>query len=110
MLNNIKMNVVQTAKNGVVDSATIFHFEQEGNKVNARYSGGRIGQGYLVGQLNGKSLRFVYCQQRVTGELDHGESECILSVQESGKLKLEENFKMDTESSMEAGTNIFAEM
>jgi hypothetical protein len=110
MLHNIKMNVIQTANNGIVDSATIFHFEQEANKVNARYSGGRIDHGYLVGQLNGKTLRFVYCQLRITGELDHGESECILSVQESGKLQLEENFRMETDGSTETGKNIFTEL
>lgn len=111
MLNNIKMNVIETSKNGIVNKETIFHFEQNATTVKANYSGGRIRAGYLIGQLNDKILNFTYCQQRITGELDHGESECILSIEKrSGKVKLEENFKMDTEKSKEVGTNIFIEL
>ena len=111
MLNNIKMNVIETSKNGIVDKETIFHFEQDANTVKANYSGGRIREGYLVGQLNGEVLKFTYCQQRLTGELDHGESECILSVEkDTGKVKLEENFNMNTEQLKETGTNIFIEL
>jgi uncharacterized protein YdaL len=105
------MNVIETSKNGIVNKETIFHFEQNANTVKANYSGGRIREGYLVGQLNDEILKFTYCQQRITGELDHGESECILSIEKgSGKVKLKENFKMDTEVSKEVGINIFMEI
>ncbi len=105
------MNVIQTANNGIVNKETIFHFEQDANTVKAQYSGGRIRNGYLIGQLNNEILKFTYCQLRITGELDHGESECILSVDKaSGKVRLEENFLMDTEDSKEIGTNIFMEI
>ena len=111
MLNNKTMNVIETSKNGIVNKETIFHFEQNANTVKANYSGGRIREGYLVGQLNDEILKFTYCQQRITGELDHGESECILSIEKgSGKVKLKENFKMDTEVSKEVGINIFMEI
>ena len=111
MLNNIKMNVIQTSKNGVVNEETVFLFEQDENTVKANYSGGKISIGYLVGQLNGSVLKFTYCQQRTSGELDHGESECILSIDEnSGKVRLEENFRMETDDSIEIGTNIFMEI
>lgn len=105
------MNVTKTSKNGIVNNETIFHFEQNENTVKANYSGGQIRNGYLVGQLNDAVLKFTYCQQRITGELDHGESECMLSIEkDSGKVKLEENFKMDTGGSIEIGTNIFMEI
>lgn len=111
MLNNLKMNVIQTSKNGIVNEETIFLFEQDVKTVNAKYSGGQIREGYLVGQLNGELLKFTYCQQRITGELDHGESECVLSRDKvSGKVKLVENFKMNTENSKEIETNIFIEI
>jgi hypothetical protein len=111
MLNNLKMNVIQTSKNGIVNEETIFLFEQDAKTVKAQYSGGLIREGYLVGQLTDGILKFTYCQQRITGELDHGASECILSKDKvSGKIKLEENFKMDTEDSKEIGTNIFMEI
>lgn len=105
------MNVIETSKNGIVDKETIFHFAQDKNTVKAHYSGGRIKQGYLVGQLNDDILNFTYCQQRITGELDHGQSECILSIEKgTDKVKLEENFNMDTGDSNEVGTNIFIEI
>lgn len=65
------MNVVQTAKNGVVNELTIFHFLQEGNFVSANYSGGLIRRGYLVGQLNSGRLSFSYCQIRTNGQIDN---------------------------------------
>lgn len=105
------MNVVQTAENGIVNKETIFHFEQDAHTVKAQYSGGRIRMGYLIGQLNNDILKFTYCQQRDSGELDHGASECVVSTDPStGKVKLKEQFKMDTESATEIGINIFMEM
>ncbi len=111
MLDNIIMNVVKTAENGVVDADTIFRFHQEGNTITAEYSGGKIKAGFLVGAFTASVLDFTYCQQRVSGELDHGKSRCLLSVDEArGKLRLEEQFEMDTEGGRAAGTNVFLEM
>ncbi len=111
MLNHRKMHVIQTADNGIVDQDTIFHFEQKEQVVTAYYSGGKIRQGYLVGQMNGDLLKFTYCQLRTSGELDHGESACVVSEEkQSGKIKLEEKFNMKTEISTEIGINIFMEI
>ena len=44
---NLKMNVIQTASNGVVNELTIFTFSQNGSFVSASYSGGPIFKGYL---------------------------------------------------------------
>lgn len=105
------MNVISTSENGIVNSETIFHFSQTNMNVQAQYSGGRIRNGYLVGQLNNGILRFSYCQLRITGELDHGASECILlKDKDSDKIRLEEHFNMNTEASNEVGVNIFMEL
>ena len=48
-LNNIKMNVIETAENGVVNKDTIFDFTQKDNYVEVKYSGGKIKNGFLVG-------------------------------------------------------------
>lgn len=105
------MNVIKTSENGVVNHETIFHFKQNEDIVHAEYEGGRIQAGHLIGKLTNHILKFTYCQLRITGELDHGESECILSKEQaSGKIMLEENFKMDTEASNEIGINIFREL
>ena len=109
MLNNKTMNVVQTAKNGVVNHETLFHFSQKGNVVSAHYAGGFIKQGYLVGTLTDQKLRFSYCQIRTNGQMDHGTSECKLSS-DKGKVTLEERFEMSSENGLVLGTNIFKEI
>ena len=109
MLNNIQMRVVQTAPNGVVNEQTIFHFTQKGRKVSARYSGGYIEKGFLVGILEESILRFSYCQLRSNGLMDHGESECLL-YEENGKVALREQFEMQSAGTLEKGTNIFKQI
>ena len=103
------MNVVQTASNGIVNADTIFDFKQEGNLVSASYSGGRIKQGYLIGHLINNVLSFSYCQYRLDGTMDHGNSSCILS-KENGKLVLEEKFEMNTNNAVQIGINVFKEL
>lgn len=107
-LDNVKMNVVETAKNGVVDQATIFSFAQTDSFVTATYSGGLILQGYLVGTVHQNKLSFSYCQLQTNGKIDNGSSECEISV-ENGKIKLVEHF-IWTSRNGEHGFNIFKEL
>jgi len=65
----VKMNVIKTAPNGVVNSQTIFTFSQKENLVSASYAWGPVRQGFLVGYLNGEKLFFSYCQLQVDGKL-----------------------------------------
>ena len=69
-LNNVKMNVIETSENGVVNQDTIFSFNQEQDLVYANYSGGQIAKGFLVGYLKGNKLEFTYGQVQVDGILD----------------------------------------
>ena len=69
-LNNVKMNVIETSENGVVNQDTIFSFNQEQDLVYANYSGGQIAKGFLAGYLKGNKLEFTYCQVQVDGILD----------------------------------------
>ena len=111
MLNNIKMNVIQTAANGIVNHETHFYFQQDGNNVKAHYSGGKIKQGYLVGTVQKATLTFTYCQLRIDGTQDHGESTCKISLNEANnKLQLVEEFAMQTNNVTELGVNIFQEV
>lgn len=102
------MNVVETAKNGVVDHETIFSFSQTESFVTAIYSGGLIIQGYLVGIIHQNRLSFSYCQLQTNGKMDNGSSECDIFV-ENGKIKLVEHF-IWTSRNGEHGFNIFKEL
>ncbi len=108
-LNGIKMNVIQTADNGVVNENTIFEFSQEGDAVNAEYSGGKIKKGFLVGIIKDNTLNFNYCQLQVDDVLDNGESTCELSINQSGKIRLIEHFEWKSRPG-EFGTNIFEQI
>lgn len=109
MFQNIKMNVISTAPNGVVNADTIFEFTQEGDLVSAKYAGGKIKSGYLIGNVSDGKLHFCYCQVRTNGMMDHGVLVCGISY-EGDKLMLTEEFEMTAESGQEIGVNIFKEL
>lgn len=109
-LNNIRMNVVKTADNGVVNHETIFLFSQKQDMISASYSGGKVVQGFLVGRfLSANQLTFSYCQMQKDGTLDNGLSTCEVSRNEEGKLLLIEHFEWKSRPG-EFGTNVFQEI
>ncbi|MBK7871337.1 MAG: n-acetylglutamate synthase [Saprospiraceae bacterium] len=90
-LNNVKMNVIERAGNGVVNQSTIFTFSQTDHIVSAAYSGGQILKGFLVGTLHQDKLVFSYCQLQTDGKMDNGNSECDVFLH-NGKIRLVEHF------------------
>ncbi len=108
-LNNVRMNVVETAATGVVNEKTIFTFSQVGNIVTGTYSGGEIINGFLVGMKKDKEFTFSYCQLQNNGKIDNGHSNCILMMGEDGKLRLIERFKWASRGDKE-DINIFKEL
>ena len=107
-LNRKKMHVVSTDQNGEVNIDTIFEFEQNGNIVTARYAGGKIRIGYLVGKINGNNLEFRYAQANIHDHLDGGQSNCEIKRVDNGKLQLIEHFQWSTREG--SGTNVFEEL
>ena len=108
-LDNVQMNVVQTAPNGVVNHETIFTFSQQDNQVQAAYYGGKVAKGFLIGVLEKEILNFSYCQLQTDGILDNGISKAQLSVTAEGKLRLTEHFEWKSRPG-ERGTNIFEQL
>jgi len=108
-LDNIRMNVIQTASNGVVNKETVFLFKQNEHVVTAEYSGGKIKIGFLVGTMDNEKLNFSYCQLQADGKLDNGSSSCDLSLSDQGKIRLIEHFEWASRPG-EKGTNIFQEL
>mgnify|MGYP001274420294 CR=1 FL=1 len=107
-LQNIKMNVVETSPNGVVNKDTIFVFNQTDKCVTAKYSGGKIEKGFLVGAIDDDILNFSYCQLQTDGALDNGVSSCKLSVGKDEKITMTEFFEWKSRPG-EFGINIFQE-
>ncbi|HEX5209110.1 MAG TPA: hypothetical protein VFW10_15130 [Steroidobacteraceae bacterium] len=102
------MTVSSSGAHSVVDASTVLTFEQQGNVVSARYRGGEIVDGYLIGHLQGWSLRFRYVQADRSGRLDAGVSEGVLDRLADGRLRLIEHYQWLTRP--ERGTNTFEEI
>lgn len=106
-LNGVKMTVIETAQNGVVNQDTLFSFSQENDLAFANYSGGKIRKGFLVGNVTQSTLEFTYCQVQHDDTLDHGKSVAELVIHQ-GKIRLVEHFEWGSRPG-EKGTNTFEE-
>jgi hypothetical protein len=106
--NGRRMRTASTAASGVVSSETVLVFEQVRDVVSARYRGGSIVDGYLIGRLDGATLKFRYVQADVHGNLDAGVSIGKIERLPGGRLRLVEEFQWLTRP--EGGTNVFEEI
>ena len=106
-LAGIRMRTTSAADAGVVSEETELVFEQKGMVVSARYRGGPIIDGYLIGLLDGVAFHFRYIQADANGRIDAGVSVGVFERLVDGRLRLTEQFQWTTRP--EAGTNIFEE-
>ncbi len=103
------MRAVSSGEAAVVSTETLFEFEQTGDVFSARYRGGTIADGYLVGKLRSDGgLEFRYVQVERSGRIDAGASTGELSRLLDGRLQLVENFQWSTRP--ESGRNVFEEV
>jgi len=103
------MRTVQTASGGVVDPETELVFEQVGESFSARYRGGAIFDGLLVGRVLGAgSVEFRYVQADKTGRIDQGVSTGVVSRLADGRVRLVETFEWITRPG--GGVNVFEEV
>lgn len=107
-LDGIKMHVVSTAEKGEVNTETLFEFTQEDFVVSARYVGGKVRLGYLVGIISENELQFRYAQVDNSGRLDSGYSICDICQKPDGRIQLTEHFKWNSREG--SGTNIYEEI
>ena len=107
-LDGLRMYVSSTAADGVVDSATRLHFTQQGERVVARYAGGSVMRGWLVGRLSGSELLFRYAQSEATGHVHGGRSVCQVERLSTGRIRIIERFTWTSRPG--GGTNVFDEV
>ena len=107
-LNGVRMRVVSTAEGGEVNTETLFEFAQDGSVVSARYAGGKVRLGYLVGTMSVEVLHFRYAQVDNAGRLDGGHSTCEIGRMANGRIRLVEHFVWDSREG--SGTNVFEEV
>ena len=76
--------------------------------MSARYAGGRIVLGYLIGKRTSDGIEFSYVQSDVTGRIDTGRSRCDLEVLPDRRLRLVEHFKWASREG--EGVNVLEEL
>jgi hypothetical protein len=103
-----RLRAVATGRAGQVDTETLFEFAQEGSLVFARYAGGAVELGYLVGTFRGAELVFRYAQVDRAGGVHGGRSRCEIEVLADGRVRMQEHFTW--ESRPGAGTNVLEEV
>jgi hypothetical protein len=104
-LDGLKMYVSSTADIGVVGAGTLLHFTQKGDRVLARYSGGSIKRGCLVGEMADGGISFRYTQLEASGEIHGGSSVCDLVALPDGRTRIVEHFTWRTR--VGSGDNVF---
>jgi len=102
------MYVSSTAQLGVVGSGTKLRFIQRGSRFIAKYSGGNIQRGCLVGKIINETLEWHYLQYEQSGELHSGRSTCEIIEGIDGKVRVIEHFQWQTRPG--SGTNVFDEL
>jgi hypothetical protein len=90
------MRSLSTAGGGVIDPETTFSFSQVGDTISARYAGGTIRLGFLVGSRHGDRLGWRYVQIDNHGRLDSAHALCELSRLADVRLRLVEHFSWDS--------------
>jgi hypothetical protein len=93
---------------GDVGAETIFEYVEEDGIVHARYGGGAVRLGFLVGTREGDLVRFRYAQVRGDGTTATGRCESRIETLADGRLRLHETWAWESHDG--AGTSIVEEV
>jgi hypothetical protein len=94
---------------GEVGSDTVFEYHQDGDLIWARYAGGEIRLGHLVGTRRADQLEFRYAQLNSAGESATGYCKSRIEVDAAdGRLRLHETWRW--ESRPGEGTSVMVEI
>ena len=81
---------------GEAGEETLFEYHQEGDLVWARYRGGAVRLGFLVGTREGSVLRFRYSQLNQDGDTSTGRCTTTISTLPDGRLRLDEDWAWES--------------
>jgi hypothetical protein len=96
------------APGGEVDADTVFEYHEDGDMVWARYAGGAVRLGYLVGVRRDDAIDFRYSQLNTCGETSGGFCRSTIEVLADGRVRLHETWRW--ESRPGEGTSIVEEV
>jgi hypothetical protein len=93
---------------GDVGDETYFRFEQADDLIHARYEGGTVRLGHLVGLRRGDELDFRYTHVTVDGETATGHSVDRIERLDDGRLRLHEDWEWDSKPG--SGSSVLEEL
>jgi hypothetical protein len=85
-----------TTGTGEVDEGTLFEYHERDGVVWARYEGGAVRLGFLVGTREGDRLEFRYSQVNERGETSSGRCSTTISALADGTLRLDERWAWES--------------
>ena len=88
----------EMSSEGEASNATVFDYHEGDGVVWARYEGGVIRLGFLVGRRDGDRLEFRYSQLNVSDETASGRCSTTISALPDGRLRLDEEWAWETKS------------
>jgi len=103
-----RFRAVADTVGGEVGTETIFEFSQEADLVWARYAGGQVRLGFLIGTSTGTELDFRYTQINSAGETATGHSRDQIESLSDGRIRLHEKWSRDSHEG--SGTSILEEI
>jgi len=104
----LELQVVSTGAAGDVGAGTKLFFEQDGRLASARYTGGKVALGLLVGLVAGETLDAHYVQVDTDGRVDAGHSTWEIGTGPDGQAVASERFAWDTRPG--SGTNEYEQV
>ena len=103
-----RFRVSEMATEGEATSETVFEYREEDDLVWARYAGGTVRLGYLVGTRDGDTLDFRYTQLNTSGETSNGRCRTQMSLLPDGRVRLDDEWAW--ESKPGAGRSVHEEV
>jgi hypothetical protein len=103
-----RFQVAEMTSEGEASAATVFEYHERDSVVWARYEGGAVRLGFLVGTRDGDRLEFRYSQLNENGETASGRCSTTISSLSDGRLRLDEEWAWETKSG--AGTSAAEEI
>lgn len=93
---------------GEVGIGTVFEYHQDGDLIWARYAGGAVRLGHLVGTRAGDRLEFRYAQLNTEGETSTGHCVSVISDLPDGRLRMDETWEWESRAG--SGTSAVEEI
>jgi len=103
-----RFRVAEEADQGEASADTVFEYHEQDDIVWARYEGGAVRLGFLVGRRHGDRLEFRYSQLNESGETASGRCTSTITVLSDGRLRMSENFAWETRPG--SGTSVVEEI